>query len=467
MTSLICPEESRVSLGAKAGYALGLYGIAAAQTGFTVLLIYCYTDIFGLSPSQAGFIIFIGSIVNVAVNLVIPWLTAKTTSQLGRYRPYIIFGSIFFGASFGGMFIKPAFPSDMMFAYAMAMYLLYCVTFGIILTPYSSLISRMSNDADERASIGSIKTIGSNLGALSAAYAGLGLVSWLGNGNDTLGFTYFGIIFGLIVFITVLVSGIVTRERDTDAAIMIDETGAIIPALILIMRNTQLLFAFGATIFYFAGYLVFNSSIMYYFKYVREMTDMAKIAVLAVAIGGTFMPLAWTPIVRRTSKATVWLIGCLLVSFAGLFLWSAAGAAIALLLVAYSIAGMGKSAIQMNYFAITADAVDYGHWRQGRRAEAYSFGLLAIMNKIGYAMGGAIMGIALTWSGFHANEIQTPETIDRLRIMAGVLPAALMMISGLLVLGFRVNARRHREIVEELQARAASRTAAARELQPH
>jgi Na+/melibiose symporter-like transporter len=65
------------------------------------------------------------------------------------------------------------------------------------------------------------------------------------------------------------------------------------------------------------------------------------------------------------------------------------------------------------------------------------------------------MGAALTWTGFQANVTQTPETVERLRIMVGVLPALLMGCSGLLVLGFRVNARRHREIVAELRGRAA------------
>ncbi|MDX3898969.1 MAG: glycoside-pentoside-hexuronide (GPH):cation symporter [Sphingobium sp.] len=445
---------TRVSLGIKIGYALGLYGIAIAQTGFTVLLVYCYTDVFGLTPGQAGTIIFVGSFIDIAVNLLIPSLTAATKTRLGRYRPYVIFGSIFFGAAFGAMFIRPDLPPAQLFVYALCIHLAYRFTYGFILTPHSSLISRMTSDADERASIGSVKTIGSNLGVLCSAYVGLGLVAWLGNGNDRVGFTYFGLVFGFLVFLSVCLSGIASKERDVNDAVMDQETGSILPALSLIGRNTQLLFALAATAFYFAAYLVLNSAILYYFKYVREASDAAKMALLAVSLGGIVMPLFWTPIVRRTSKAAVWAIGCALICVASLSLWLFSEATLALILVAYVVAGMGKSAIQMNYFAITADAVDYGHWRHGRRAEAYSFGLLSIMTKVGYGMGGAIVGLALTWSGFVANSVQTPETIERLRIMAGLLPALLVTISGLLVLGFRVNARKHREIVSDLQARA-------------
>ena len=447
------PDDGRVPMTTKFGYALGLYGIAIAQTGFTVLLLYCYTDIFRLSPAQAGSIIAIGSVADIIVNLAIPSLTAVTRTRWGRYRPYVIFGSIFFGTAFGGMFIKPALPQAHIFLYALAIHLSYRIAYGLILTPHSSLISRLTSDPDERSAIGSIKTIGSNLGVLSSAYLGLGLIAWLGAGNDTLGFTYFGLIFGLITFVTVAVSGLMTRERDINDVVMTEETAAILPAIGLILRNTQLLFSLGATAFYFAGYIVLNSSILYYFKYVRATPELSQWAVLAISLGGILMPIAWTPVIRRTSKMAVWAIGCLLIVLASLFLWSAAAAPFALLLVAYFVAGMGKSAIQINYFAITADAVDYGHWRSGRRAEAYSFGMLSIMNKVGYAVGGAIMGAALSWTGFHANVAQTPETVERLRIMVGILPAILMGMSGLLVLGFRVNARRHREIVADLRAR--------------
>ena len=447
-------DDGRVSAATKFGYALGLYGIAIAQTGFTVLLIYCYTDIFQLSPAQAGSIIAIGSVIDIIVNLAIPSLTAVTRTRFGRYRPYVIFGAIFFGAAFGGMFIRPALPQAHIFAYALLIHLAYRVTYGLILTPHSSLISRMTNDADERAAIGSVKTIGSNLGVLCSAYLGLGLIARLGGGNDTLGFTYFGLIFGFITFVTVAISGVMSKERDINDAVMADETAAILPALGLIARNVPLLFSLAATAFYFAGYIVVNSSILYYFKYVRATPGQSQWAVLAISLGGILAPLGWTAIVRRTSKMAVWAIGCLLIVLASLFLWAGVAAPLAALLIAYFITGMGKSAIQISYFAITADGVDYGHWRHGRRAEAYSFGMLSIMNKVGYAAGGAVMGVALTWAGFHANVAQTPETIERLRLLIGVLPAILMGCSGLLVLGFRVNARRHREIVAELRARA-------------
>lgn len=449
-------EDQKVPFIIKNAYGLGLYGIAIAQTGFTVLLLYCYTDVFGLTPGQAGAILFFGSIIDIAVNLVIPWATARTKSKLGRYRPYVIYGSLLFSIAFSAMFIKPSLPSGMIFLYTFIVHLIYRFSYGMLLTPYSSLISRMSEDANERASIGSVKTSWSNLGVLTSAYLGLGLVSWLGEGDERVGFTYFAVIFGFVVFASILISGIAVKEREVNNATMAAEVGGLLPAMSLIRRNGQLVIALVAIIFYFIGYMVLNSSMIYFFKYVRLEPDFAKNAVLAAAVGGILMPAAWTPIVRATSKAAVWTVGGVMIAIAGILISSLSGLPLLAILSFYFLAGMGKSAIQINYFATIADAVDYGHWLHGRRAEAYSFGLLSIMSKIGYSLGGAMMGLALSWSGFEANQAQTPETVARLRMIAGYLPASMMIVSAVLILGFRINTQRHRAIVDDLRARLLS-----------
>ncbi|WP_326522894.1 MFS transporter [Sphingomonas sp.] len=444
----------RVPLVTKHGYGLGLYGLAIAQTAFTVLMIYCYTDVFGLSATQAGWIIFIGSAVDIAVNLVVPWLTSRTTSRFGRYRPYVIYGSGFFALAFAAMFIRPSLASEGLLIYAFVTHLTYRFVYGFILTPYSSLISRMSEDADERASIGSVKAAWSNLGVLTSAYLGLEVIAWLGRGNAATGFTYFAVIGGVIVFVALLVSGLLSREQEGQTEQMAAETGHFGEAMGLILRNPQLLYCFAATVLFFVGYLCLNSSIIYYFKYVRADAEHAKYAVLFAALGGIIAPVGWSIIVRRTSKAATWTAGSAMIVLGCVLISSLTMPALWVVLALYFLIGVGKSSIQMNYYALTADAVDFGHWQKGRRAEAYAFGLLSIMNKVGYSLGGLAMGYALAWAGLRPNVEQTATTVDRLQMMAGYLPAAVIAISGLLMLGFRINTAFHGVIVAELRARS-------------
>src|SRR5690349_14970124 len=51
----------KVPLGIKIGYSFGIYGIGLVHTSFSVLLMFCYTDVFGIAPADAGLIILCGS----------------------------------------------------------------------------------------------------------------------------------------------------------------------------------------------------------------------------------------------------------------------------------------------------------------------------------------------------------------------------------------------------------------------
>src|SRR3546814_12833810 len=88
--------------------------------------------------------------------------------------------------------------------------------------------------------------------------------------------------------------------------------------------------------------------------------------------------------------------------------------------------GAGKASVLMNYYSMTADAVDYGQWKQGRRVEAYSFGFLSLSSKLGLALGGGLMGLALDWAGFVSNVAQDADTLARLRIALFLVPAVLV-----------------------------------------
>src|SRR3546814_8332713 len=105
--------------------------------------------------------------------------------------------------------------------------------------------------------------------------------------------------------------------------------------------------------------------------------------------------------------------------------------------------GAGKASVLMNYYSMTADAVDYGQWKQGRRVEAYSFGFLSLSSKLGLALGGGLMGLALDWAGFVSNVAQDADTLARLRIAIFLVPAVVVAASG---------AARSEEHTSELQS---------------
>src|SRR3546814_4224088 len=98
----------------------------------------------------------------------------------------------------------------------------------------------MSTDANERASIGGVKAAAGGLGTLCAGYLGLGLIDWIGGADEQAGFVYFGVLLGALTIVSVLVSGLITRERVVGPALDTD-SASLLHAARYALRNTALM----------------------------------------------------------------------------------------------------------------------------------------------------------------------------------------------------------------------------------
>jgi GPH family glycoside/pentoside/hexuronide:cation symporter len=440
----------RVPLSMKFGYSAGLFGISMVQTSVSVLLLYFYTDILHIPPASAGGIVFLGTFADAFSSVFAAWVANHHRSPLGRYRPLLIGVSVPLAIFFALMFTRPDIPAAQLWIYAATTHLCYRICYAFTLAPHSALIGRLSSDADERSTIGAWKAVANNLGLMAAAYLGISTVEKLGGTDPARGFMMFGAIFGAIAGISVLYSALATRER---AGSDHDDTGRFFPGMALILRNSQMRLVLVSTLIFFAGYMLMNSGVVYFFKYILMRPQEAKFAVVAIGVGGIVMPPLWSAAIRSTSKARIWAAGCIVMAAAFLSIYIFGIAASVPILLAYFLIGAGKSAVIVNFYAMTADAVDYGHWKLGARAEAYSFGFLSLANKAGTAIGGGLLGLLLDWSGLVVNGQQTDQTLGRLWLVICVGPAALALASAAVVVFFSVTASKHREIVKTLQAR--------------
>jgi GPH family glycoside/pentoside/hexuronide:cation symporter len=100
-----------------------------------------------------------------------------------------------------------------------------------------------------------------------------------------------------------------------------------------------------------------------------------------------------------------------------------------------------------------ADTADYGEWKFGRRATGLVFSAATFSQKMGWAVGGALAGFALTMIGFVANIAQDAATLSGIRHMMSTIPAAIAMLVIALSLFYNLNAKLEKQIGLELQAR--------------
>ena len=84
----------KLSIKEKLGYSLGdtASHFVWDLVGFWLLIF--YTDIYGLSPAMAGVIMFVGSIWDAVMDPVVGIISDRTNSRWGKFRPYLLFGSV-------------------------------------------------------------------------------------------------------------------------------------------------------------------------------------------------------------------------------------------------------------------------------------------------------------------------------------------------------------------------------------
>ena len=95
----------------------------------------------------------------------------------------------------------------------------------------------------------------------------------------------------------------------------------------------------------------------------------------------------------------------------------------------------------------------YGEWKFGRRATGLVFSAAMFAQKMGLTIGGAASGWLLAGFGFVANQDQTPEALMGIRIMFCIIPGALALLNGFILIFYPLSTRETEQMQSELEDR--------------
>ena len=104
-------------------------------------------------------------------------------------------------------------------------------------------------------------------------------------------------------------------------------------------------------------------------------------------------------------------------------------------------------------WAMIPDTVEYAQWKHGKRADGAVYSSASFFQKLAKAVGGAGVALALGAVGYVANTEQTPETLEAIKQMLSLVPAALMIVALVLARFYTLDSELHGRIRVELQAR--------------
>ena len=120
----------------------------------------------------------------------------------------------------------------------------------------------------------------------------------------------------------------------------------------------------------------------------------------------------------------------------------------------YTLAGITQfffSGFNTAIYAIIPDCVEYGEWKTGLRNDGFQYAFVSLGNKIGMAIGTAMLAALLGKYGYVANQAQNDTVISIMKYAFTTIPGILWIVTAVVLFFYRLNKKRYNEIVEDLK----------------
>jgi GPH family glycoside/pentoside/hexuronide:cation symporter len=444
-----------LSFREKFAYGLGDTASNFYFQAFNLFLVFYYTDIFGLNSTAVGTLMFVTPILVAVLNPVIGIMADRTNSRWGKFRPYILWGAIPYGVLGFLMFANPDFGAHGKLIYAYVTYTLVLITYAAINTPYSALMGVMSSSSEDRTSLSTYRFACAFCGALLIGW----LVPWLkdalaGSGGDqAVGFRNTMALFSVISVAMFFYTFANTRERVTAPTTGNTPLGRDVRDL---FGNTPWMILFFVAFLNLTNVGMRSGSGIYYFKYcVGDESSLGTfnlVGFLCFIAGALATKLLLRFFARRELVIVLTCINALaMVAF-----YFVDPRSITALYVLNIIGQFAAGPTPAIIWSLYADTADFGQWKFGRRATGLIFSATVFAQKVGLAIGSAMIGWLLSYFGFVANIEQSPRALHGITLLFSVMPGAFGLLSGLAILLYKLDEPAVKRIERDLAARKAA-----------
>ena len=417
------------------GYMFGDWGgcMTFALMG-TVFTMYC-TNALGIDTTLLGTLVIIWTIWDAVNDPMMGALMdkafARKQNKRGKFRPWLLRATPLLAVTAIALWTVPAFVDGIALVVVLfALKILYEASYTMFNIPMGSLLSAMSTNDSERASLSSARGVGSMIGNMIPGLLGPVIVAQFGDRNTT-GYMIAGVSCALIGFVTCFLHYALTEERTTVG----EETKADdikFSDILVVLKNNRPFVALcihGICICLMQYATQTLGGYMYSAVY-HDLTYQS----IASALSSPFMigSMILVPFICKKLGLEKLIRYSLLIG----------GAICGLLFVLHLtmevpplvhgvVLGIGSGfamvSIQMQW-GLVGEAIDYNEFVTGKRTEGSIYGTFNLSRRIGQTIGQGCALYGLTWIGYEGTAaVQTAGTIFGLKILCVLIPCVFIL----------------------------------------
>ena len=416
------------------GYMFGDFGGCMTFTLMaSIFSMYC-THVLGIDPILMGTLVLIWTIWD-AVNdpmmgTLMDKVFAKHQNKNGKFRPWILRATPLLAITAIALWTVPTFFDGITTVVVLfAFKIFYEAAYTMFNIPMGSLLSAMSTNDSERASLSSARGVGSMIGNMIPGMVGPVIIGLFGE-KDSMGYMITGIACAIIGFAVCLMHYYWTEERTIANETKADDI-KFADILTVVKKNRPFIaLCIHGVCICTMQYLVSNISLYMYSEVYHDVTYQT----FASALSSPFMigSMVLVPFICKKLGLEKLIRYCLLIG----------GAICALLFVLHTVtyvhplvhgvilgigSGMSMVSIQMQW-GLVGEAIDYNEYVTGKRTEGSIYGTFNLSRRIGQAIGSSFGFYVLGWIGFDAaKEAQSAGTIFGLKALCVLVPAVFIL----------------------------------------
>ncbi len=482
-------------LGAKekTSYGLGAVGKDMVYMLSASYILYYFQDILGVSAAAMGLILLVARVFDAFNDPVMGVIVAKTKTRWGKFRPWLLIGTITNALVLFLMFsAPPSLDSRGLVAYAAVTYIVWGVTYTMMDIPYWSMIPAFTNGGREREGLTTLARSCAGVGSAVISIATMIIVPMLGKtfggsapknltsrypGQQWIelnGFKYFTLGVALLfVFFTVIMCLSIKEKSSVDM-----KTAKICEMFRALVQNDQAMCVVLTIVVVNVALYITSNLVIYFFKYDLGGTRWNDgYALFNMVSGGTqiLSMMILYPVLRnlfRLNNIKIFYVS-IGMSVAGYIILLAMASLGVNTVVPFLIPGvLVMASAGVNNVIITvflANTVDYGDLKNGRRDESVIFSMQTFVVKLASGIAAFVASLALSVLNLKQNAGDgVTSNIDfslgvaasskmGLRMVMTLVPI-FVLVCGVIIFKtkFILNDKKVEEISSELQARKAS-----------
>lgn len=390
----------KLSAREKVSYGLGAVGKDMVYMLSASYILYYYQDILGVSAIAMGIILMAARVFDAFNDPVMGVLVAKTKTKWGKFRPWLLIGTVLNSFVLYFMFAAPpSLDGSGLVAYAAITYIMWGVTYTMMDIPYWSMIPAFTEGGKERENLSTLARSCAGVGSAIVTIITVQCVYLLGQGNERIGFQRFALIIAVLFTLFILCTCLNIKEKSTvdvdspsvgqmfKALLQNDQAMAVVITIVLI--NCSIYITSNLVIYFFKydfggeawydAYTLFNTfggavqilSMMLFFPLFRKIFSAIKVFYISfcMAIIGYIVLL----ILAFTNMSSVYLL-----FIPGFFIFAANGMLTVLVTV------------------FLANTVDYGELKNDRRDESVIFSMQTFVVKLASGVAALVASICLS-----------------------------------------------------------------------